>query len=204
MLNVGLFVLGILLQRKRCLAAFCVTVATCCLRKHALFPIGGLQKYKTGILKDVSMAEAGKFASLKEYAFFDQVNAPLPPSPPPQPLCNPPPPPSPCATSPPPPPLMLSEFEGQSSITVLPPPHPTPTHTWSPDSEMKRDIMIMYSFMCYFSILEHKAHYKAKNRTQLNYRKRVHTHAYTHAHTHTHTHTHTLMHAHTHSHTHTL
>ena len=37
-------------------------------------PDGGmLQKYKTGILKDVSMAEAGKYASLKEYAFFDQV-----------------------------------------------------------------------------------------------------------------------------------
>ena len=93
MVNVGLFVSGILLQRKMCLAAFCVTVATCCLRKHALFPIGGLQKYKTGILKDVSMAEAGKFASLKEYAFFDQVNAPLPPPPLPNyPLCNPPPP----------------------------------------------------------------------------------------------------------------
>lgn len=30
-------------------------------------------KYKTGMLKDVSIAEAGKCGSLKEYAFFDQV-----------------------------------------------------------------------------------------------------------------------------------
>ncbi|XP_076454283.1 paired amphipathic helix protein Sin3a-like isoform X1 [Babylonia areolata] len=31
------------------------------------------KKYKTGMLKDVSLAEAGKYASLKEYAFFDNV-----------------------------------------------------------------------------------------------------------------------------------
>ena len=50
--------------------------------------------------------------------------------------------------------------------------------------------------MCYFSRLEHIAHYKAKNWTTVktNFCKHTHTHAHTHAHacTHAHAHTHTV------------
>ena len=35
------------------------------------------KKQKTGVLRDVSLAEAGKFGSLNEYAFFDKVRKAL-------------------------------------------------------------------------------------------------------------------------------
>ena len=57
-------------------------------------------------------------------------------------------------------------------------------------------IIIMYSFMCYFSKLQLIAHYKAKNKTQSQQNFRVHsrTHARTHApaRTRTNARTHTL------------
>ena len=42
--------------------------------------------------------------------------------------------------------------------------------------------IIMYSFMCYFSKLEHMAHYKTQSKQTC---KHVHMHAYTHANMHT-------------------
>ena len=60
-------------------------------------------------------------------------------------------------------------------------------------------IIIMYSFTCYFSKLEHITHYKAKNQNIvktnpikcMGMHVHTHTHACTHTHTHVHTHTHT-------------
>ena len=55
--------------------------------------------------------------------------------------------------------------------------------------------------MCYFSKLEHIAHYKTKNQKTVKTNPRMHTHTHTHARTHARTHTRT--HARTHAHTHT-
>ena len=75
-------------------------------------------------------------------------------------------------------------------------------------------IVIMYSFMCYFSKMEHTAHCKAKSKTQSQQtststhtcghtRGHTHTHTHTYAHTHMHTYAHTHTRGHTHTHTHT-
>ena len=62
-------------------------------------------------------------------------------------------------------------------------------------------IIILYSFMCFFSKMEPLAHYKARNQNTIktNFHAHRYTHTRTHAHTHTHTHTHTRMHVHTHT-----
>ena len=57
---------------------------------------------------------------------------------------------------------------------------------------MKIIIIIMYSFMCYLSKLEHIAHCKAKNQSTVKTNfMRAHMCAYRHTHTHTHTHMYT-------------
>ena len=65
-------------------------------------------------------------------------------------------------------------------------------------------IIILYSFMCYFSKMEPIAHYKAKSQNTIN--TNFHEHRYTHTHTHTHprmhAHMHARIHARTHTHTH--
>ena len=38
-----------------------------------IWRITGLQKQKTGTLKDISLAEAGRYGTLNEFAFFDKV-----------------------------------------------------------------------------------------------------------------------------------
>ena len=60
----------------------------------------------------------------------------------------------------------------------------TTTKNINNNNKIIKIIIIMYSCMCYFSELEHVAHYKAEPRAR--------THAHTHTHRHTHTHTHTL------------
>ena len=70
-------------------------------------------------------------------------------------------------------------------------------------------MIIVFSFMCCFSKLEHITHYKAKNKTmKTDFNKHLHMHSHPHTlmhaltHIQTHTHTHTYTHTHTHTHTH--
>ena len=71
-------------------------------------------------------------------------------------------------------------------------------------STTKPDIIIMYSFICCFTKLEHIAHYKAKDKQSKQISARTHTHTHTHTHTgvcaHTHASTQAQARAHTHTH----
>ena len=81
-----------------------------------------------------------------------------------------------------------------SAVTIINPQRwPPLEETTLNESQVRLRITMMY--LCYFSKLKQKAHYKAKNKTvetnlREHARKHARTHARTHANTHPHTHTH--------------
>ena len=64
-------------------------------------------------------------------------------------------------------------------------------HLVSPNKLLKlvncHVITVMYSFMCYFSKLEHIAHYKEQNTVKTNFHECAHPPTHIHVHKHTHT-----------------